>query len=178
MNSATEFRTRALWALAGLLALAAGCADRGPTNLYSQPIFGQTQSGANLQVYRVDESALTVSPTAGMDGYVVWLKNVGGGGTVGPITATISLPAGSCATTVTYGAVSATAVFGQSGQVINPGDRLEGYASNASGGIQNYQYSCVASFVSSCAGSSVTFNVVAADTRGGSWSSSFAGIDQ
>ena len=180
MNSGTEHMTKCdtLLALSFLMVLALGCADRGPTNLYSQPIFGRPQAGANLQVGGYQETALTVSPTAGLDGYQVWLNNIGNGGTVGPITVTFATAVSSCASTVNYGASVATAIFGQAGQIINPGDRLEGFAANGSGAIQNYQYSCVVSFVSRCASSRVVFNVVATDTHGGTWSSNFTGTDQ
>jgi hypothetical protein len=175
MNSGTELI--GLLALGGFLALSSGCADHGPTNLYSQPVFGQSQSGANFQVDRIEEDALTVSPSAGVDGYVVWLRNVGNGGTVGPVTATLAVGLSYCASTVNYGASQATAVFGQKGLVINPGDRLRGFAVDNYGNIQNNQYSYVTGFVTPCAGA-IVFNLAVSDTRGGAWNSNFSGMVQ
>jgi hypothetical protein len=159
----------------------AGCADRGPTNLYSQTFFGETQAGAQFQVWRVDESTLipASNPSPGLDGYIVWLKDTGQGGTIGPIQATLVTAANPCAMPVTYGASVATAIFGNTGQVINPGDILRGQAVGANGSVQNGQYSYEVSYNSvSCVGSSVNFTVNAMDSHGSSWTSSFSGVTQ
>jgi hypothetical protein len=156
-------------ALAGGLAILAGCGDRGPTNIYSQPLFGVTQTGAQMQVWAVNEDSL--SPTAA-DGYVVWMKNTGPGGTMGPVFATLSTT-NSCATPTTFGAAQATAVFGSKGEVINPGDVLRGQAVDASGNVQNSQYAFET--VTNCASSSINFTVTATDPRGATWTSGFTG---
>ena len=177
MNSGTKMKRSLLWLGLGGLLLMSACADRGPTNLYSQPLFGQPQSGAKMEVWRVTQDSL--SPTAGLDGFVVWIKNTGGGSTVGPITATL-IPLSGCASTVNYGTTAAaTAVFGAAGDVINPGDLLRGRAVDQNGTVQNSQYAYEASFnLTQCAGATINFNVNAADNRGGSWSSSFSALAQ
>jgi hypothetical protein len=163
---------------AGLLVLA-GCGDRGPTNIYSEPLFGVKQSGAQMQVWSVEEDTLSsTSPTAGLDGFVVWMKNTGPGGTIGPIQATLTLASpNSCATITTYGAAKATAVFGTKGEVINPGDVIRGQAVDASGNVQNSQYAYEVQ-LTGCASVDVAFTVTASDPRGSSWTSGFTGLAQ
>jgi len=177
MNSGAE-RIKA-WALAAAallgLGLLASCGDRGPTNLYSQPLFGEKMDGARMEVWRVLEDSL--SPTAGLDGFVVSIRNNGNGGTVGPITVTMAVPLTYCASTVNYGAALATAVFGSKGQVINPGDILRGQAVDNFGTVQNSQYAYEAT-LTGCAGTQLSFNLTATDTRGGSWNSSFSAQGQ
>src|ERR1700677_4457493 len=87
MNSGAKPMKRAGWpALSALLltaaafaALAAGCSDHGPTNLYSNPLFGQTLSGANMQLWRVQEFSLSSTAGVGPDQYVMEIKNTGQG---------------------------------------------------------------------------------------------------
>jgi hypothetical protein len=189
MNSATKttkarhqsFLTLAASALA--LAFLFGCADQGATNLYSLGLFGQTLPGPNLQLWRVQESVLLsgTTSTAGLDGYIVWMRNIGNGSTVGPIIATVSSSASPCAVPVSYGASTATMVFGSQGQVINSGNSLQGYASDSHGNIQNTQYSFEEQYnvgVSYCAGVSNTYTISASDSLGNVWTSTFSATVQ
>jgi hypothetical protein len=163
-----------LWAAAcaalGLGWFAAGCSDNGPTNLYSKGLFGVSQPGAHLEVVEVDEDLL--SP--GSDGLVVFLKNTGQGGTVGPVRAMLSTT-NTCATINTYGAAAPTAIFAAAGQVVNPGDVLRGQAVNQAGATQN-QYSYVAAY--SCTGTAIPFTITVTDPYGSSWNSTFSAMAQ
>ena len=172
MTSAAERRVLGLAAAAVLVLgwLAAGCSDNGPTNLYSKALFGVSQPGAHLEVVEVDEDLL--SP--GSDGLVVFLKNTGQGGTVGPIRAMLATTS-TCATIDAYGAVAPTALFAAAGQVVHPGDILRGQAVNQSSTVQN-QYSYVVAF--SCSGTAEPFTVTATDPYGSSWTSVFSAMAQ
>jgi hypothetical protein len=151
----------------------AGCSDNGPTNLYSKSLFGVGQPGAHLEVAWVEEDNL--SP--GTDGLVVYLKNTGQGGTVGPVKAMLSTT-NTCATINPYGAVAPTAMFAVSGQVVNPGEILRGQAVNQAGVVQNH-YSYVTSFnMTSCSGTAIPFTVTVTDPDGSSWNSGFSAVAQ
>jgi hypothetical protein len=170
----------ALFAFGLIAFLAAGCADHGPTNLYSNPLFGQNQSGATLQLWRVQEFSLSTTAGAGPDQYVIEIKNTGPGGVLGPITAQVSL-APACAGTYmeSYAGVTQTptqtVVFGTQGQAIDSNETLWGSASNMSG---PYQYSVQTAFPGSCADSTDTFNVTMTDGKGDQWTGSFSGTNQ
>ncbi len=154
MNSAAK--SLGILFCAGLaLLLGNGCADRGPTNLYSKPLFNQSQAGAQMEIDPWDYNLTW--PGSGSTSYSIALKNIGNGSTVGPITGVLSEPSGSCST-ITLG----TAKFGQAGQVINPGDVVYG---------QPVSY--VADFSSCSAGVTVTMTVTMSDTRGNVWAESF-----
>ncbi|HXC63619.1 MAG TPA: hypothetical protein VNZ67_04635 [bacterium] len=172
MTSAAE--RRALWlagaAVLGLGWLAAGCSDNGPTNLYSKALFGVSQPGAHFEVVEVDEDQL--SP--GSDGLVVFLKNTGQGGTVGPVRAMLATT-NTCATLSSYGAAAPTALFAAAGQVVQPGDILRGQAVNQAGAAQN-QYSYVAAF--SCTGTAIPFTITVTDPYGSSWNGAFSAMAQ
>jgi hypothetical protein len=187
MNSGAKPMKRAGWPMPAALllaagafaALAAGCADHGPTNLYSNPLFGQSQSGATMQLWRVQEFSLSTTAGAGPDQYVMEIKNTGAGGVVGPITAQVTM-APSCAGTVmeNYAQETTTSqavVFGSPGQVVYSGDTLWGNASDMSG---PYQYSVQVSFTASCSNSADTFNVTMSDPKGDTWKASFSGTNQ
>lgn len=177
MNSAFERRRGgAPWIVAAGLGLAglifaAGCADHGPTNLYSQPLFGQNQSQAHLEVVQVGRTNLTYPPNGSTDlvGFNVYLKNTGSGGTAGPIHASLSVVSG-CATVY-----DATATFGTAGQVINPGDIVQGVAVDSGGNIINSQFAFEATYdiTSPCAGTTVNYTVTTSDPYQNSWNSGF-----
>ena len=157
----------------GLAWLLSACSDSGPTNLYSQGLFGVTQPGAHLEVWRVQQDSLG----AGSDGLVVYLKNTGQGGTAGPVRAMLSTT-DTCATLNNYGAAAPTALFAAQGQVIAPGDVLRGQAVNQAGALQN-QYSYVVSYnLASCSGTAIPFTVSVVDPYGGSWNSGFSALAQ
>ena len=185
MNSgAKTMKGRGWFALlaAGILALlAAACADHGPTNIYAPVLFGQKQSGPNLQF---SDQEFTLSATAGTangigpDQYVIYMKDTGPGGLIGPVTAVVTKQA-TCATIETNGGApmtSQTVIFGNAGQTIYPGDVLVGNASNMSG---HYQYSVQVGWtLLSCSNTAETFTLTATDASGGSWNSTFSGTDQ
>ncbi|MGH7441166.1 MAG: hypothetical protein ACREKE_00680, partial [bacterium] len=166
MNSATKpLRFMAAWlcAAAALGLLAAGCADHGPTNVYSKTLFGQTQSGASMKFWSHE---YTLSATAGTpdgvgpDQYVVSMENVGSGGLVGPVTVTVTAGTG-CGALEAYSAAGTgypasplptqVVTFGYTGQVIYPGDILQGLASTpALGGPYFYSFQAGFAATSGC----------------------------
>ena len=167
MNSTSKLWAPAA-ALSVLLALAAGCGDRGPTNLFSESLFGQKQAGPQLALYAVFQDSL--SPGTGLNGFAVKIRNIGSGSSVGPIHATLIPTTAGCATPLTYGATVATAVFGSKGLVIAPDDRLWGSAVNGADVIQNNSYAFETNYnLTTCAGTQVDFTVTLSDARGGSW---------
>jgi len=187
MNSGAKPMKRAGWparsalllAAAAFAAFAAGCSDQGPTNLYSNPLFGQTQGGADMQLWRVQEFSLSTTAGAGPDQYVLEIKNTGSGGVTGPITAQVTMAA-SCGGTFMENyagtpTTSQTVVFGTQGQVVYPGDRLYGNASDMSG---PYQYSVQVAFPSSCSNTADTFSMTMSDPKGDTWKGSFSGTNQ
>jgi len=150
------------------LAWLAGCSDNGPTNLYSKALFGVSQPGAHLVVWAVEEDNLG----PGSDGLVVYLKNTGQGGTVGPVRAMLSTT-NTCATINPYGAAAPTALFAVAGQVVSPGDVLRGQSVNQAGVPQN-RYSYVTDFnMGSCSGTAMPLTVSVVDPYGSSWNSVF-----
>ena len=187
MNSGAKPMKRAGWpALSALLltaaafaALAAGCSDHGPTNLYSNPLFGQTLSGANMQLWRVQEFSLSSTAGVGPDQYVMEIKNTGQGGVLGPITAQVTMVPACGGTTMENHAgtptSSQTVIFGTQGQDINPGETLWGNASDMSG---PYQYSVQVYFPSACSNTADTFSVTMSDPKGDTWKGSFSGMNQ
>jgi len=175
MNSATRPMGRggalALLAAVILAALAAGCGDHGPTNLYSDSLFGQKQSGPSLAVWNVQEYSLSTTAGVGPDQYVVWLKNTGAGGAIGPITGTVTLQTCSGVTLA-----NTTATFGSAGQAIYPGDIVLGNATNMSG---PYQYTWeTGSLPAACSNTAAAFSVTFTDTKGGSWTGTFTGTNE
>jgi hypothetical protein len=156
-------------ALAALAMLATACSDRGPTNLYSKQLFGAAQGEPNLVVWRVNETSL--SSTAFIDGFEIYLKNIGTGGTFGPVRATLA-SLSTCAVPMTYGLPAATAVFGEQGKEIAPGQIIRGFAVD-SWGIQQTRFGYDVTFT--CPGTNVDFTVTATDPYGKSWSSNFTG---
>ena len=178
MNSAIERRRAgASWIAAAGLGLAAlifasGCADHGPTNLYSQPLFGQQQAGAHMEVVQVGRTNLNNNGITDLVGFNVYLKNTGSGGTAGPLHVSLAVVSG-CAT-VNY----ATATFGNAGQVIQPGDIVQGVAVNSSGIVVNSSFAFTATYdvTSPCAGTQVNYTVTATDPYQNSWNSGFIDI--
>ncbi len=180
MNSASErpagaagFSVLALLGLLGLALVSAGCADHGPTSLYSQPLFGVTQSGAQLAVSGVQEQYVrTDSSGNSVDGFTVYLKNVGRQSTFATVTAALSSGDPAAAQPLTTGAqVSPQAVYGPQGQEIHPGDTAAGYAVDSNGVFLNNGYSYEVAFKPG--GGSVHFTVTATDAYGKSWVSGF-----
>jgi hypothetical protein len=178
MNSAADRSRPARWTgalalAAALAALVAGCADHGPTNLYSQTLFGSSQDGAHLEVWRVTQTPL--SYTAGVSdlvGYTVTLKNTGSGGTVGPIRAALGVT--SCASLN-----MATATFGYAKQVINPGDLVTGRAVDSAGNVINNQFAFETTYdLAGCPGATLDYTVTATDPYGSSWTSGFTALAQ
>jgi hypothetical protein len=180
MNSAVErgrkpgpwgFAAAAALLLAGA-AFMAGCADHGPTNLYSQTLFGTSQDGAHLEVVRVTEFSLSLTASTDLVGYQVYLKNTGSGGTVGPIHAALGVT--SCATVG-----MATATFGRAKQVINPGDIVSGQAVDSGGNVINSQFAFETTYdLAGCPGATLNYTVTATDPYGSSWNSGFTAISQ
>jgi len=154
LNSAAKSLGILLFAGLALL-LASGCADRGPTNLYSKALYNQDQAGAQMQLDIPDSSLYW--PGSGPTVFYLALKNNGNGGTVAPITGVVSLPSGSCATLL-----SVTSTFGTAGRVINPGDVVYGQP--------------ISIDFSSCAGAGVTATVSMSDTRGHAWVDGFYSV--
>jgi hypothetical protein len=181
MNSGAKPRTGALafglLAAAAFAVLSAGCSDHGPTGLYSGSLFGVNGAGANMefQIYQSYENSVTVSAGTGGDQYVMFMKNTGQGTANGPIIATATLSPG-CGETLSS---TATAVFGNPGQVINPGQVLQGYSCNASGAVLNSAYSWATSFPVACSATAaaLVFNVAARDAKGQAWNLNFTGTD-
>lgn len=175
MNSAIERRRNGSpWIVAAGLGLAglifaSGCADHGPTNLYSQPLFGQQQAGAHLEVVQVGRTNLLNNGSTDLVGFNVYLKNTGSGGTAGPLHVSLAVVSG-CATVN-----DATATFGNAGQVIQPGDIVQGVAVDSGGNIINSQYAFEATYdvTSPCAGTTVNYTVTASDPYQNSWNSGF-----
>lgn len=156
--------------------LASGCGDQGPTNLYSNPLFGQNQAGANMQIAGINQYPLG-APGVGPDQYVINLFNAGSGGAMGPLTGVVTLQSSCGAYIESYGGVtetSQTVFFGAPAQAIYPGDTLAGYASNMGG---TYQYSLQVAFPASCANQTDTFNLSVTDSKGDRWTGSFTGTN-
>jgi hypothetical protein len=167
-----------LLAVVAFAVLAAGCSDHGPTNLYSNPLFGVNQSGANMQLWRVQEFSLSTTAGAGPDQYVLEIKNTGQGGVMGPITAQVTMVSTCGATMENYAGTptsSQSVIFGTQGQDINPGESLWGNASDMSG---PYQYSVQVSFPSACSNTADTFNMTMSDPKGDTWKGNFSGTNQ
>jgi hypothetical protein len=168
-------------AVAGLLALglgAAGCTDRGATNLYSNPLFGVSQAGADFVVQRVERYE-ALSPTAGTGAYVVVLRNAGKGAAAGPIRGVFSTSLSPCATVLTFGDPQATAQFAFSGDVIGPGGLVQGYAVDGNGTFQSRHFALYANYdLSSCAGVSVPYTLALSDNFGGRWNAHFTAVAQ
>jgi hypothetical protein len=122
-------------------------------------------------VWRVNESNFSsVSGTA--DNFDVYLKNTGSGAAIGPLKATLSSSQVSCAMPLTYGSqANAVAIFGQQGQVIEPGDTVRGYAIDDLGFARS-DYAYAVNF--SCAGTDVNFTIVSTDPSGKSWTDVFS----
>lgn len=173
MNSDVSRAWLGAAAAAALGLLLGACADHGPTNLYSQPLFGVHQDGANLVVWKVEADSLSLSAgTSDLVGLVVTLKNTGQGGTVGPVHALLSTTA--CATVNL-----ASAVFGSSGQVIQPGDEIRGQAVYSNGSVANSHYAFESTYnLAACPGSQVNFSVNATDPYGSAWTSGFNTLSQ
>ena len=172
MRSAADIR---IPVLAGILALAAGCVDHGPTNLYSDPLFGVNQPGPRLEVSGVDAESL--GPPPGNHGLEVWIKNTGGGSARAPVRGVFS--AGPCAALNAYGNVSATALFGFNGDVIAPGDVVRGRVVDLNGAQQSSHYAAVVAFdLTNCAGTSVQFNLALSDPDMHSWQGAFSAVAQ
>lgn len=183
MNSGAKPRTGALFlgllAAAFLAVVAVGCSDHGPTGLYSGALFGVNNGSANMVIltnYPSYEPSLTVTAGMGGDQYIMFMKNVGQGAAKGPIIATASLQA-NCSETLSS---TATAVFGTPGEVINPGQVLQGYSCTGNGTIVTMAYSWQTSFPAACGVSqtALNFNVSAVDAKGEQWSGiGFVGTD-
>jgi hypothetical protein len=178
MNSAAERIRKAVgWAgVAALavaaLALSAGCADHGPTNLYSQPLFGVQQSGAHLEVYKVQQYSLTATASSHSVAYVVYLKNTGSGGTAGLVHAALSVT--SCATVN-----QVTAVFGSTGHVIQAGDVVRGQAVDSAGNIVDSPFTFETIYdLAGCPGATLDYSVTATDAYNDSWTSGFTAVSQ
>ncbi|HTB22418.1 MAG TPA: hypothetical protein VK914_06905 [bacterium] len=183
MNSGAKAMARArplAWfslLLAGAFAfLAAGCSDHGPTNLYSNPLFGQTQSGATMQIWGGWENSLSSTAGVGPDQYLVKIKNLGSGAIIGPVTAHVTMvPACSGTVMQNYAGTptaSQTVIFGAQNQAIYSGETLVGYASDMSG---PYQYSVEVAFPNSCSNTTDTFSVTMTDSKADQWSGTFTG---
>jgi hypothetical protein len=168
-----------LLAVVAFAALVAGCSDHGPGNLYSPALFGVNLSGANMQLWRVQEFSLSSTAGVGPDQYVMEIKNTGSGGVVGPVTAQVTMASSCGGTTMENYAgtptASQTVVFGTQGQVINPGETLWGNASDMSG---PYQYSVQVYFPPSCSNTADTFSVTMSDPKSDTWKGSFSGTNQ
>lgn len=165
----------------GIVVVLAGCSDHGPTNMYSSTLFGQNQSGGNMQIRGVQP--YTLSPSAGgpngigPDQYVIWIQNTGPGGVMGPITANVTMQS-SCAyiesgATPPVQSASQTVIFGGA-QTIYSGQSLVGNANNMSG---PYQYSVQVGFPQSCSTTTDTFTVSMSDPKGDHWTGSFSGTN-
>ena len=173
-----------LSAFVGLLVLAftfvaVGCSDHGPTNLYSSQLTGKNQSGANIQIRKVQEFSLSNTPGVGPDQYVIVIQNIGPGGLIGPITAQVSVQPACGATLESDAAVpvttsSQTVIFGAAGPAIYSGDRLVGNASDMTG---QYQYSVQTQFPAACSTTTDTFNMTMTDSKGDKWTGSFTGTN-
>ncbi len=157
-----------LGCLLGLVVMAAGCADRGPTNLYSKSLFGVNQQGANMAV----DSVLNYANISGNESeIVVVLKNIGQHSTYGPIYGVLS-STDSCASPEVFGnnQVSATAVFGNRGQEIKPGDSVVGEAVDGYGDVVSPNYSYVVAYY--CPKGN--FILTATDPFGTTWPDGFS----
>lgn len=150
MNSAAK-SLGTLFCASLIAMLAFGCADRGPTNLYSKPLFNQSQAGAQMSFDGNDSYLVAGTPTV----LSLAIKNTGNGSTVGPITGSVSLTSTSCAVLGTV-----TASFGKSGQVINPGDVVYGTPMTVD--------------FSACSGAEAFFALTMKDSRGSTWVDGFS----
>lgn len=166
MNSAADTTAKTGWAFAllALLALAPGCSDRGPTDIYSKTLFGVSQQGASLQAWHPAAQFMQVDSNGDTrDGIQVYLINQGQSSTFGPVKAWLS--------TSTPGAtvLVASAQAGNPGREIRVGDAVPLYSVDSNGNFlgdgQSFEVDLTAT--------SAAYTLKASDPYGHTWTSSF-----